>query len=184
MIWLAWLLSTASAADDAEAERLRDEIVRMAERNTWPAVDRAYRSLVALDVPMTAIDHLLGGQAAMAAGDPLLAWYRYRRAPPAVPASEPADAEAYESAWREASNIEARYGKVALCVGPKRLPVLVRPEMPFAQQERDAIGRVADAPRTTRCHRGLLPIGAYELDGQLFDVVAGDGWVVVDIGWN
>ncbi len=180
---IGWV-SLALAADEAEAERLRDELVRMAERNTWTAVDRAYRGLVGLGTPMAATDHLLGGQAAMASGDPLLAWYRYRRAEPPVPSTSQADADAYENAWREASNLEARFGKVALCVGPKRVPVLVRPEMPFAQQERDAITHVADALRTAKCHRGLLPVGAYELDGQSFEVVAGQGWVVVDIGWE
>jgi hypothetical protein len=176
--------SVASAADSAEAERLREELVRLAERNTWTGVDRTYRALVDEGAALSSTEHLLGGQAALALGDPLLAWYRMRRAPQVTPSTPPGDAEASATASDEAGLISSRYGKVALCVGPKRLPVLVRSVMPFAQPERDAIKRVSDQLREGMCHRGLLPIGAYELDGQAFEVVPGDAWVVVDIGWD
>ncbi len=181
---IGWIVAAFAGPADAEAERLREELVRMAERNTWAAVDRAYRGLLDLGAALRASEHLLGGQAALAAGDPLLAWHRFRRAEAPPPNTAPADAEAWESATGEAAHLERRYGKVALCVGPARLPVLVRPEAPFAQQERDAVARVAEALRAGRCHRGLLPVGAYSLDGEPFEVSAGEGWVVVNLGWN
>lgn len=180
--WLACVLGEARADDTAEAARLGEELVRLAEKNSWTGVDRTYEQLLALDAPKSAAQHLIGGQAALVRGDALLAWYRFERVATPTPSTPPDEVAAYENASREAKSIEDRFGKVALCVGPGRLRVLVRPEMPFAQIEKDAIALVAQRIRDTGCYRGLLPVGRYELDGQPFELAGGPGWVVVDVG--
>lgn len=182
---IPWWIAAAwagDAADQAEAARLREELVRLAEKNSWVGVDRTYEALLALRVDVTPAEHLLGGQAALARGDALLGWYRLRRMPEITPSTPADQVSAIETAASDVANLESRFGKVALCVGPGRLPVLVRAEMPFAQLEKDAITAVAQQIREGGCYRGLLPIGRYELDGQAFEVVAGPGWVVQDVG--
>jgi hypothetical protein len=182
MLTLLWTLSSGGVAlaqdETAELVRLEDEMERLSTRNAWGGVDQAYQDALDLGLPLEDDLHWLGAQAALAQGQMLKAWYRMERlTPPADPAAEPGGA--WARARGEKVQLEDRYGLVAISVSESRVAVLTRPEMPFAQRERDAISRAREVIRTDRAFRGLLPAGQYQLDDLTFEVVAGRQWQVI-----
>jgi hypothetical protein len=166
----------------AERTRLEDELVKLAQRNTWTGVDRTYRRLLDLGVALEPQDHWLGGQAALARGDTLTGWYRLRRAERAEAGVDAIQRDALDSARHELEAIESRYGLVSIYVGLDAVPVLFRDAMPFVQQERDAIVAAQQVISKVRAFRGFLPVGNYAIDGVKFEVVPGTEWLVVSIG--
>lgn len=180
-VLLAWLLvaPTAASAQDPSAElrRLEGEIRALAQKNAWSGVDRTYQAMVALDIPLPGADHALAAQAAIADGDALLALLRLQRVvqAPEVP-DDAADAAARDEARSALERLSTRYGPVSLSVGTGRDPSLVRPEPPFAPDERVAIQRATERLAADRLFRGLLPVGRYVVDGVTFEVVAGREW--------
>lgn len=171
--------ASASEPSSAERKRLEDELVKLAQRNTWSGVDRTYRQLLDLDTPLSAEDHLLGAHAAQSQGDARLAWYRLKRA---VTDHNTSNSSAYDTAILELESMKANYGLVALYVGDGAVPVLFREQMPFGQQERDAIASAQRSVSTGRAFRGLLPVGSYAIDAVKFDVQAGADCLVVTAG--
>ncbi len=179
---MIWLLLAVAFGQDAEQRRLEDELVKHAQRNTWPAVEKTYERLLALETVLTTRDHVIGAQSALVRGDALLAWFRLQRT-----FAPDADAEAAaKDAWRDGQvlreGLETRYGLVSIYVPDDGYPVLVRAEMPFAQDERDVIEVAREKVRVERAFRGMLPIGGYQIDGHDFEVVPGFEWQVVVAG--
>ena len=178
-----WFALLARAQDPgAEHERLGEELVKLAQRNTWGGVDRTYRALVALGVPLSPREHLLGAQAAQAEGQTLLALWRLQRIGPQAESDDPLEADAIDVAASERVTILGRYGLASIYVGAGGVPALFRDDMPFAQQEQDAIAAARGRVGTTRAFRGLLPVGTYRVDAETFTVEPGGGWVTVVVG--
>lgn len=175
--WLLWTTPASAQDPAAELRRLEGEIRTLAQKNAWSGVDRTYRAMVALEIPLPGADHALAAQAAIADGDALLALLRLRRVveSPEVP-DDPADATARADAKSALERLATRYGPVSLSVGTGRDPTLLRPEAPFAPDERVAIKRATERLAADRLFRGLLPVGRYVVDGVMFEVVAGDDW--------
>lgn len=180
---VGWLVGIAVAQDRvAERHRLEEELVKLAQRNTWTGVDRTYRRLLDLDVALPAQDHYLGAQAALAQGETLLGWYRLHRVEEDALGTDPLQIEAFTSTQRELEQIADRYGLVSIYVGDGAVPVLFRDAMPFAQQERDAIVAAQRTVSSIRAFRGFLPVGNYAVDAVKFEVVASDDWLVITAG--
>ncbi|MEQ1504978.1 MAG: hypothetical protein ABMB14_22285 [Myxococcota bacterium] len=180
-VW--WLVTVAFAQDPlAEKQRLEDELVKLAQRNTWTGVDRTYRRLIELDVALSPEDHYLAARAAFAAGQTGVGWFRLRRALATPEPSDPVQVEARLSAERESAALADRFGLVSIYVGQGAVPVLYREAMPFSQQERDAIVAAQKAVSAGHGFRGYLPVGSYALDTVRFEVVANDDWLVVTAG--
>lgn len=169
----------AAEAPEAEVLRLREEMGSLAAKNQWKGVDRLYQKLLADALPARAVDHLLGAQAAANLGEPLAAVERLEALLAADSTIE--DIPVREKARAQLDDLLARYGKVEIVVGEKRLPGLVRFELPFGTEERDAIQRAREVILETHAYRGLLPLGAYMLDGQKFEVVASEAWQKVTV---
>jgi hypothetical protein len=178
----AWCLSPALAADTAELRRLEDELVKLAQRNTWAGVERTYKTLMTLDTKLSPLDHQLAAKAAFANGQTLLAYYRLRRAATADPGADPTQIEARDAALAEFSSIDERYRLVSIYAAPGAVPVLYRDAMPFGQEERDAVEAAQAAIRATHSFRGLLPLGNYALDAVKFEVTPGADWLVITAG--
>ncbi|MEQ1567647.1 MAG: hypothetical protein ABMA64_18535 [Myxococcota bacterium] len=186
--WLA--IAQAAEVDSAELRRLEDELLKLAQRNTWTGVERTYQRLLDLEpapnrpgaLVLAPLDHHLGAKAALARGETLLAYYRLRRARGAEPFGDPVQLEAKESATQELQEIDARYGLVSVYVGEGAVPVLFREVMPFGQEERDAIVTAQKKVTETHAFRGLLPAGSYAIDAVKFDVTPGREWLVVTAG--
>lgn len=181
MWWLIALFARPALADDvvAERKRLEDELVKLAQRNTWAGVDRTYRRLVDLGTELPSEDHLLGAQAAQSLGDARLAWYRLRRA---ISDPDAPRTNAYYAAEQQLEVMNTSYGLVSLYVGEGAVPALYREQMPFGQQERDAIIAAQKSVSATRAFRGMLPVGEYSIDTVKFEVKPGAEWFVVTAG--
>lgn len=164
-------------ASEAEIKRLQTELHTLARRSTWTGVDRTYRALVDLGVPLAGADHLAGYQAALQQGEPLLALYRVSR----VTASE-GEEDSWNEAQRVRTTLTEQYGLVAFVVPEGREPTLERLQMPFAPDQRAAIERATVLLKERRELRTLLPIGRYLVAGEPFDVAGGESWqtLVVD----
>ncbi len=181
---LALLLAAPSGAQESQAElyRLQTEMNRLARETQWAGVERAYRAMVALEIPLSANDHLVAAQSAIARGDALKAMLRLQRVMDAASApDDEAAAQARAEAASALNRIETRYGPVSVSVGEGRNPVLVRPHAPFAPDERVAVERAVRLVAEDRMFRGLLPVGRYVVDGKEFEVVAGRAWLPVVI---
>lgn len=169
----------AAEAPDAELLRLREEMGALAAKNQWKGVDRLYLKVVQEGLGAKAADHLMGSQAASNLGEPLVAVERLEALLAAESTVE--DIPSREKARALLDDIYARYGKVEIVVGEKRLPGLVRFELPFGTEERDAIQRAREVILEERTYRGLLPLGSYMLDGEKFEVVASETWQKVTV---
>ena len=163
MWWIVLSLGgLASAGDLAERDRLSSELMNLAAKSRWVGVERVYQDLVDLEVELATRAHVLAGQAAKALGDVSTARGRYAVA--AVTSSE---------AREVLDDLNSRYGQVDLKVRGARIPVLLRPVMPFPADERVSIERARAVLLGQRRFEGWLPEGTYQIDGQTFDVEPG-----------
>ncbi|MCA9494848.1 MAG: hypothetical protein KC621_33195 [Myxococcales bacterium] len=184
MIWflsLAWGQTTPS---DAEIVRLREEIVRLAQKNAWSGVERLYDDLVAMDAVLPCDVHLYAAEAAKNDGRATLAFRRLQRMTQPEPSAEPSVRTAWETGQQELATLGQQFRFVAIHIAPPSPATLERPEPPFAQLERDAITRAAETVTETRTFRGLLPIGSYFVGGEQVVVEPGEDWQVIAIGFK
>lgn len=165
--------NTAFACDKAEQLRLSEEARKLAQRNAWSGVERAYGGLLKTKCELTFDEHFLGAQAARFLGKT----YEVHQRLTAAQALEAQD-EIVESL----SGIEAAYGRVEIKGDARRRPSLVRPAMPFAPDQRKSIEWAQEVVAGTGSFKGMLPAGEYEVGGQTFTVEAGPDWQVIQVG--
>ena len=175
MALLLWSAPSASAIDNAEAQRLQVELQRLTVRSAWKGVERTYLRMVSLDVELPPSTHLMGAQAARADGELIVCMDRLELAV-TTEDQGPQEEQAKLDAANQFEHMRQRYGKVELKVASGRLPALVRFEMPFAPEERDLIVSARDDVRKDREYKGLLPVGVYMIDGERFEVQNTDVW--------
>ena len=154
----------------AETVRIQSELERLTRRNAWKGVERAYQDLLALGVPLRAIDHLSGEQAARIRGDINAAYDRLSSAVGGIDPTAPQEDRAIADAIVRKTSIENRYGRVSIEVMVGRVPALVRFEWPFAREERVCIENGRSVLADARTYSGFLPIGRYMVDGHFFEV--------------
>ncbi|MCB9685519.1 MAG: hypothetical protein H6738_21040 [Alphaproteobacteria bacterium] len=183
LVSLAWG-QTTTAPPDAEIVRLREEIVRLAQKNAWAGVERLYGDLVAMDAVLPCDVHLYAAEAAKSDGRATLAFRRLQRMTQPDPNAEPSVLTAWETGQQEIATLGQQFRFVAIHVASPAPATLERPEPPFAQLERDAITRAAEVLAQTRTFRGLLPVGSYFVGGEQVTVEAGGDWQVIAIGFK
>ncbi len=167
----------AAPKDAAEAEhtRLAEEMRRLAKRNQWRGVEKAYQAMLELQeqgVELTYQDHFLAAQAARALGDVTDTYDRLRAA---------ANVERTDEVANWLADIQASYGRVELkrddhYVGDSSLTV---DEMPFAPDQRATIQKATGEVNETGGYVGLLPFGSYTYGGKPFTVQPGGNIVRV-----
>ena len=153
-------LSTANASS-AEALRLQQEMGRLAARDAWTGVERAFVWLMAAEVPLSAGDWTLAAEAALHRGDLAAARDRYARA---VALRE--DRTAIETLYR----IDFGYTKVALA-GARELVVAAPP---FDPEGRAAFAFAVADVEAGRRFDGFLPPGTYRYGDRVFTAAAGE----------
>jgi hypothetical protein len=169
MLLLLSVLSASaqsSAAREAEHVRLSESMRRLAGRNAWDGVDRGYRDLQALNIPLTYDDHYLGAQAAWALGDAEGTRARLERA-----MALRDDAEVR----RWLAEIHSSYSSVQLTgAGPLQIA-----EAPFAADQRAALGYASARLAADGAFTGMLPNGQYTFGEHAFELFPGCPAVVV-----
>jgi len=140
----------------AEYERLSQEMTRLASRNAWEGVERAYQDLLETAIPPTAEEYHLGAQAAAKLGD--VSSTRARL----VLALEVLDSQEFRD-WIHA--IDSNYGPVSLKGDPGRVELSVE-QMPFDPGKAAAIAFAQTQIAETGSFEGLLPGGTFQF-GQM-----------------
>lgn len=174
-LWVAPAPAWAGPAEDAEHTRLSEEMRRLGSRNAWRGVEAAYLKLEELEkkgVKLTFDDHLLGAQAARDQGQITQVYKRLRRAEAIRPADE-------VKGW--IAEILASFGEVRIARDDRWEgdTSIVPAEMPFAPDQRAAIGAAQAVFDATGLYDGLLPFGQYTVGGKAFDVAQGGARVEV-----
>lgn len=162
-------------AAQAEHRRLADEMLRLAARNAWKGVEADYQALLALEgqpgVELSHHDHLLGAQAARDAGRAADVRDRLRKAQARLATPE-------VKAWL--ADLEQGYGAAQLSADEGVEARLVAADPPLEPDRRAALAYAQGALTLHRQFDGLLPRGAYTLNGQAF-VVGGEATVSVHV---
>ena len=179
-----------AAEATAEVERLYGEMVRLASDNTWRGVDRLYRQIEDMgpDAFSVARDpaemHFLGSEAARMLGDTKRQHQLLGLAQAALTGAEDTESEAKRIRFESSVGvIEQAYGTVEIMPrGGKNAkkqakratkPILVRPQTPFAPDQRSSVEHAARVLDESGQFTGMLPAGEYILDGVSITVVAG-----------
>ncbi|MEO0603644.1 MAG: hypothetical protein AAF211_19550, partial [Myxococcota bacterium] len=157
----------ALACDSAEYLRLSGEQTRLAQRNAWTGVERAYRSLLKTRCDLSAEQHQLAAESARMLGKTLERTERLRLA---LEVAEPADAPELQ---RQLDVVAEAYGRVRIKGDPRRPPALSREVMPFAPDQQRAIEWARTELGETGGFDGLLPAGTYTVDETPLVVEAG-----------
>lgn len=173
----------------AEVERLYGEMMKLATKNAWSGVDRLYRQIEEMDPDAfsaardPANMHFLGSEAARMLGDTARQRDLLLRAHAALSGAD-AETGAKQAQFESSLGaIEAVYGTVTITPRSGRnakrqaknatRPILVRPEMPFATDQRSSVEHVIQALDENGEFSGMLVAGEYVLDGVSITVVAG-----------
>lgn len=163
-------LALAGEREEAEKERLVEEIKRFSEQQLWQGVERRYEEILALqgiEVPRDV--HLQAAYAARAVGDMAATLSRLERAA-SIEHSDEVDE------WIRSINEE--YGRVELSTSPPRSVELSCDVMPFATDQRKAVEFARDQLANEGSFVGMLPAGRYTLAGKAFEVIPGTGTLV------
>jgi len=176
---LFFSLATAVAGDDvgvveqvqevhdprvmAEYHRLSDEVRRLAERGIWQGVRKNFEELQSLAVPLEYDDLLIGAQLARMDGD-VLATQSYLRL------AAPIKGTRHVVEWLWA--IDNGFGHVALKVPEGKPAVLVAAVMPVVPDMRLSVVAAAVTVKNGENFVGLLPTGAYTINGRPFQLQA------------
>jgi len=156
--------AVAGRADDvqtSEYHRLAQELSTLAGRQAWTGVERTYRAMVALGVPMTAADHRRAADAARSRGD--ITALRERLAA-SVRLEENRDA--IETLW----SIDAGMGRARL-EGAVELRVVEGVWLPEAVA---AVDFAAEQLAREGVFEGYLPPGTYRFGELTVVIVAGE----------
>jgi hypothetical protein len=154
--------------DRAEYLRLSTEIRSLSDRNAWTGVERAYVAAAATLQPLSYRDHVAGAAAAGARGDAATARQRLHLAHRLRE-----DRKIVEWLWA----LDTDYGRVELT---SALGVLLHPtQRPFDPSQARAVRFAAQSVAQSGLFVGLLPVGAYRLGDEEFQVQAGTSAVQV-----
>ena len=160
----------AGEREDAEMERLTEEIKRFSEQQLWQGVERRYEEILALEGVQVPRDvHLKAAYAARAVGDMAATLSRLERAA-AIEHTDEVDE------WIRAINEE--YGRVQLATEPPRSIELRCEVMPFATDQRKAVEFATKQLADEGSFVGMLPAGRYTLAEKPFEVIPGTGTLV------
>ena len=159
-------IAQAQDATAAEKERLLAEMERLAQKNQWAGVDKAYVKADALGGDLFFEAHVLGAQAAKNLGDPWNAVLRLRKA---KTITYDADVVA------ELQTLEANFGKVWITISGKKRPELTPEKMPFDPTQRASIDWARAQLSGAGAFRGMLPAGTYTVGIETFQVLIGEG---------
>jgi hypothetical protein len=150
----------------AERDRLLDEMEKLAKRAIWEGVEKKYRELERLGVPLEEKDHLAGAYASRELGD---VGSTHERLWKALKAAKKEPKQVVDWLW----DIDNHYGHVELVSIPPRGASLKATEMPFDPYQRKAVERAIESVEADGIFVGLLPEGSYDFSSQAFTVVAG-----------
>jgi hypothetical protein len=149
----------------AELMRLTQDLSNLSKRQHWMGVERVYEKILAIEKAEIHYEvHRLAADASRARGDMAATLDRIERA---------IQLETHEEDLRLLTSLQENFGRVVLETTPRRPAVLSRDDMPFPPDERLQIKTAMVACDKEGYFRGMLPLGTYRLDNQVFEVSHG-----------
>jgi hypothetical protein len=147
------LASADEGVNQAEYNRLQQELEKLASRNAWAGVERTYNAMLATGARLGHDDHVSGAHSARALGDITAARNRLMAA---NEISE--DREVLDWLWE----IDASYGKVFVAAdkGSKKIDLRCS-NMPFNPDQRKAVEFAQALVIEGGVFDGYLPQGHY-----------------------
>ncbi|MFT7518923.1 MAG: hypothetical protein ACI9MC_001057 [Kiritimatiellia bacterium] len=159
---LALMVALPAVASNAASVRLEHEMERLAQRNAWSGVERAFADLEATGEDPSTDALLLGAEAARFLGDAMTWRGRLLRA-----------ATAGAEVKVQLDQIDANFAGAHIYGPLTRGAQLQRMSMPFDPDLRRAIVYAQEQVATSRDFTGLLPLGHYTINGQDLEIVGG-----------
>lgn len=172
----------AVACDQAEKLRLTDEQKKLAARNAWTGVERQYELLQITKCELSYDNLYLGAESARFLGK---VYDEYERLKAALSVAPAKDAEGNDPSPGIIDSLEAidrSYARVEIHGDARRRPVLSRPELPFAPDQRKAVEWAQTVVAETGSFKGMLPFGAYVVGSDAFTVEASPDFLVIEVG--
>ncbi|MCB9764016.1 MAG: hypothetical protein H6739_29870 [Alphaproteobacteria bacterium] len=164
------LPALAGEREEAELERLVEDLQRFSERQVWTGVERRYEQILGLgDVQVPREVHLTAAHAARARGDIAATLDRLERAN-RVERDDEVDAWILE--------INEQYGRVTLLTVPPRGIDMRAEVMPFEPDKRKVVELAVRELEEEGVFIGMLPAGRYQMGGREFEVIPGVGTTV------
>jgi hypothetical protein len=149
----------------AELMRLTQDLSSLSKRQHWMGVERIYEKILAIEGAHIHYEvHRLAADASRARGDMAATLDRIERA---------VKLETHDEDLRLMTSLQENFGRVVLETTPRRPAVLSRDEMPFPPDQRLQIKTAMVACDKEGYFRGMLPLGLYRLDNQVFEVTNG-----------
>jgi len=149
----------------AELMRLTQDLSSLSKRQHWMGVERIYEKILAIEGATIHYEvHRLAADASRARGDMAATLDRIERA---------VKLETHDEDLRLMTSLQENFGRVVLETTPRRPTVLSRDEMPFPPDQRLQIKTAMVACDKEGYFRGMLPLGIYRLDNQVFEVSHG-----------
>ncbi len=153
----------------AEYHRLVVQMNRFAERNAWGGVERTFKQIEVLGLPLLPSELKLGAESARVVGDAASSQARLIQAMTVEPDIKTV---------RSLAELQGNYGRVTLST--KDLQSALEPkERPFQPDRAQAITYAKEQLAATGRFDGLLPAGEYTFGSKTFHVAPGHE--VVDI---
>jgi hypothetical protein len=161
----AWAGEKDNELAQAELMRLTQDLSNLSKRQHWMGVERIYEKILAIDGAEIHYEvHRLAADASRARGDMAATLDRIERA---------VALEAHEDDLRLMTSLQENFGRVILETTPRRPATLSRDEMPFPPDQRLQIKTAMVACDKEGYFRGMLPLGLYRLDNEIFEVTYG-----------
>jgi hypothetical protein len=157
--------------DQAEYNRLTQELEALAERNAWAGVERTWAKLLDTLIAPSFQDYVLAANAARALGDTAAARERWlaakeRKEDPAV----------FDALF----DIDQHHGAVHLQCEPGLGWELAAQTRPFQPDRIRSVEFAASAVAERCLFEGLLPVGTYTFADETFELRAGQPVVKID----
>lgn len=160
----------AGRANEAEADRLTEEIAMLEGRGAWSGVDRAYRRALETGVGLDPSVHVAGARASLQAGDAdtarerLLSAYEVERDPDLLQ-------------WL--TTFSREYSRLHVRVDPGTSLEIERKH--FDPDRARIVDRAAEVIAATQRFDGLLPVGRYRLGSYWFRIEPDGADIVKDL---
>jgi len=164
------MCASPAVAEDAEADRLEEEIRHLAKKNTWAGLERSFLALMERDSTPTYETWIYGAQAARQLGKILETRERLDQAQSMQPSDDVA---------AQIKAIDTNFGRVVV-LGALVSPNEMKPAVaPFAADQRKAIEVANGQLGEAGFYLGMMPKGKYAFGGNEREVHTGDRWTLL-----
>ena len=175
MVMIVMNVSVAGSAEaeQAEMQRILEDMKQFREQGNWVAVEKKYQRILGFSKGTPTFEmHVLGAEAASNQGNVSQVKVRLTKA---------LEVEEVEKTRQWLESLDQTFAPVTIKV-PKKfetVPDLQIAMMPFFPEQQLALGYAKEQIQSNRKYQGYLPFGEYTIAGSTFTLAQGDTGTVV-----